>query len=177
MCPACQTKFPICIVTGRPLMDLSSVWTCKKCHHRAYEQVSIASTFNEHLFSMEVFFEAFLCRFPSLFAGVTFLKYLQQRITEPLFEAQKSLLYSKYGIFFTKYCIVCGFLSLRIVKALNILLKVCVCNFLAKKEIGKKFAHKMLMKLITGHHDETKLSSLPFPSQRVKPLIHFLFIF
>lgn len=37
-CPSCQTKFPICIVTGRPLMDLSSVWTCENCHHRAYEQ-------------------------------------------------------------------------------------------------------------------------------------------
>ena len=37
-CPSCQTKFPICIVTGRPLMDLSSVWTCEMCHHKAYEQ-------------------------------------------------------------------------------------------------------------------------------------------
>ena len=37
-CPSCQTKFPICIVTGRPLMDLNSVWTCQTCHHRAYEQ-------------------------------------------------------------------------------------------------------------------------------------------
>ncbi len=38
VCPSCQTKFPICIMTGRPLMDLSSVWTCDFCHHRAYEQ-------------------------------------------------------------------------------------------------------------------------------------------
>ena len=37
-CPSCQTKFPICIVSGRPLMDLNSVWTCQTCHHRAYEQ-------------------------------------------------------------------------------------------------------------------------------------------
>ena len=37
-CPSCQTKFPICIVTGRPLMDLSSVWTCEMCKHKAYEQ-------------------------------------------------------------------------------------------------------------------------------------------
>ena len=37
-CPSCQTKFPICIVTGRPLMDLSSVWTCEMCRHKAYEQ-------------------------------------------------------------------------------------------------------------------------------------------
>ena len=38
VCPSCGTKFPVCIVTGRPLMDLSSVWTCLTCHHRAYEQ-------------------------------------------------------------------------------------------------------------------------------------------
>merc|ERR1712029_1164662 len=37
-CPSCQAKFPTCIVTGRPLMDLSSAWTCQTCHHRAYEQ-------------------------------------------------------------------------------------------------------------------------------------------
>lgn len=37
-CPSCGTKFPVCIVTGRPLMDLSFLWTCSTCHHRAYEQ-------------------------------------------------------------------------------------------------------------------------------------------
>ena len=37
-CPSCQTKFPICMVSGRPLMDLSSVWVCDTCHHGAYEQ-------------------------------------------------------------------------------------------------------------------------------------------
>ena len=38
VCPSCTTRFPACIVTGRPLMDLSSVWTCSTCHHRASEQ-------------------------------------------------------------------------------------------------------------------------------------------
>lgn len=37
-CPSCQTKFPICIVTGRPIMDLTSAWQCENCKHRAYEQ-------------------------------------------------------------------------------------------------------------------------------------------
>uniref|UniRef100_A0A0K2VJ26 Uncharacterized protein n=3 Tax=Lepeophtheirus salmonis TaxID=72036 RepID=A0A0K2VJ26_LEPSM len=37
-CPSCQTKFPTCIVTGRPLMNLSKVWSCNTCHHQAYEE-------------------------------------------------------------------------------------------------------------------------------------------
>ena len=37
-CPSCSTKFPTCIVTGRPLMDLRTLWTCATCHHRASEQ-------------------------------------------------------------------------------------------------------------------------------------------
>ena len=37
-CPSCSTKFPTCIVTGRPLMDLTSSWACSTCHHRAAEQ-------------------------------------------------------------------------------------------------------------------------------------------
>ena len=32
------TKFPACIVTGRPLMDQRAVWSCGTCHHRAHEQ-------------------------------------------------------------------------------------------------------------------------------------------
>ena len=36
-CPNCDTKFPTCIVTGRPLMDYQ-FWMCGTCKHRAYEQ-------------------------------------------------------------------------------------------------------------------------------------------
>lgn len=37
VCPSCDTKFPICIVTGRPLLDFQ-FWLCPTCKHRAYEQ-------------------------------------------------------------------------------------------------------------------------------------------
>uniref|UniRef100_A0A914X385 WD repeat-containing protein 35 n=1 Tax=Plectus sambesii TaxID=2011161 RepID=A0A914X385_9BILA len=37
VCPSCDTKFPTCIVTGRPLMDYQ-FWLCPVCKHRAYEQ-------------------------------------------------------------------------------------------------------------------------------------------
>ncbi|KAJ7388527.1 WD repeat-containing protein 35 [Desmophyllum pertusum] len=37
VCPNCDTKFPTCIVTGRPLMDYQ-FWMCGTCKHRAYEQ-------------------------------------------------------------------------------------------------------------------------------------------
>ena len=36
-CPRCETQFPTCIVTGRPLMDYQ-FWMCSTCKHRAYEQ-------------------------------------------------------------------------------------------------------------------------------------------
>ncbi|CAH1774582.1 unnamed protein product [Owenia fusiformis] len=36
MCSSCDTKFPTCIVTGRPLMDYQ-FWMCSTCKHRAYE--------------------------------------------------------------------------------------------------------------------------------------------
>ena len=36
VCPNCDTKFPTCIVTGRPLMDYQ-FWMCATCKHRAYE--------------------------------------------------------------------------------------------------------------------------------------------
>ncbi|XP_074656125.1 WD repeat-containing protein 35-like isoform X2 [Tubulanus polymorphus] len=35
-CPNCDTKFPLCIVTGRPLLDYQ-FWMCPQCKHRAYE--------------------------------------------------------------------------------------------------------------------------------------------
>uniref|UniRef100_F1L3D6 WD repeat-containing protein 35 n=1 Tax=Ascaris suum TaxID=6253 RepID=F1L3D6_ASCSU len=37
MCPKCDTKFPTCIVSGRPLLDYQ-FWLCPTCKHRAYEQ-------------------------------------------------------------------------------------------------------------------------------------------
>ncbi|KAK3580220.1 hypothetical protein CHS0354_012747 [Potamilus streckersoni] len=35
-CPSCDTKFPTCIVTGRPLLEYQ-FWMCSSCKHRAYE--------------------------------------------------------------------------------------------------------------------------------------------
>ncbi|KAJ8321655.1 hypothetical protein KUTeg_000126 [Tegillarca granosa] len=35
-CPNCDTKFPTCIVTGRPLLEYQ-FWMCSACKHRAYE--------------------------------------------------------------------------------------------------------------------------------------------
>ncbi|XP_063218863.1 WD repeat-containing protein 35 isoform X3 [Bacillus rossius redtenbacheri] len=37
VCPNCGVHFPICLVTGRPLMDMSSVWMCNVCKHYAGE--------------------------------------------------------------------------------------------------------------------------------------------
>ncbi|XP_022083410.1 WD repeat-containing protein 35-like [Acanthaster planci] len=43
-CPQCDTKFPTCIVTGRPIMD-NLFWMCDTCKHRAYEgEIRTAST-------------------------------------------------------------------------------------------------------------------------------------
>ncbi|KAL5015359.1 hypothetical protein ScPMuIL_009629 [Solemya velum] len=36
VCPSCDTKFPTCIVTGRPLLEYQ-FWMCSSCKHRAYE--------------------------------------------------------------------------------------------------------------------------------------------
>nr|XP_054760120.1 WD repeat-containing protein 35-like [Lytechinus pictus] len=36
LCVHCDTKFPTCIVTGRPLLDYQ-FWMCSTCKHRAYE--------------------------------------------------------------------------------------------------------------------------------------------
>ncbi|KAK0405878.1 hypothetical protein QR680_018247 [Steinernema hermaphroditum] len=36
-CPSCDTKFPVCIVSGRPLFDYQ-FWLCPSCKHRAYEK-------------------------------------------------------------------------------------------------------------------------------------------
>uniref|UniRef100_A0AC35FT61 WD repeat-containing protein 35 n=1 Tax=Panagrolaimus sp. PS1159 TaxID=55785 RepID=A0AC35FT61_9BILA len=39
VCPnaSCNTRFPICIASGRPLLDYQ-FWLCPSCKHRAYEQ-------------------------------------------------------------------------------------------------------------------------------------------
>ncbi|KAG5344860.1 WDR35 protein, partial [Acromyrmex heyeri] len=38
-CPNCSTRFPACIVSGKPLMDLSIAWICTVCrHHVATER-------------------------------------------------------------------------------------------------------------------------------------------
>ncbi|XP_015110553.1 WD repeat-containing protein 35 [Diachasma alloeum] len=34
-CPNCATRFPACVVTGRPLMDLTNAWICTVCRHHA----------------------------------------------------------------------------------------------------------------------------------------------
>uniref|UniRef100_A0A1I7Y670 WD_REPEATS_REGION domain-containing protein n=1 Tax=Steinernema glaseri TaxID=37863 RepID=A0A1I7Y670_9BILA len=36
-CPSCDTKFPVCIVSGKPLFDYQ-FWLCPSCKHRAYEK-------------------------------------------------------------------------------------------------------------------------------------------
>ncbi|XP_070516916.1 WD repeat-containing protein 35 isoform X2 [Cardiocondyla obscurior] len=39
VCPNCSTKFPACIVSGKPLTDLSIAWICTVCrHHVATER-------------------------------------------------------------------------------------------------------------------------------------------
>lgn len=38
-CPNCMTRFPPCIMSGKPLMDLSNAWICTVCrHHVATER-------------------------------------------------------------------------------------------------------------------------------------------
>ncbi|XP_043251348.1 WD repeat-containing protein 35 [Colletes gigas] len=32
-CPNCMTRFPPCIISGKPLMDLSNAWICTVCRH------------------------------------------------------------------------------------------------------------------------------------------------
>ncbi|XP_071111924.1 WD repeat-containing protein 35-like isoform X1 [Haliotis cracherodii] len=43
-CPSCDTKFPTCIVTGRPIMEYE-YWLCSSCKHRAIQtEISQKST-------------------------------------------------------------------------------------------------------------------------------------
>ncbi|KAF6214979.1 hypothetical protein GE061_009727 [Apolygus lucorum] len=42
VCPGCESRYPVCIVTGRPLMNLTSAWTCKSCKHSAsYSDIGV----------------------------------------------------------------------------------------------------------------------------------------
>ncbi|KAI1284858.1 WD repeat-containing protein 35 [Halotydeus destructor] len=34
-CPSCNTKFPICMASGRPIMDPKQQWTCSRCSHHS----------------------------------------------------------------------------------------------------------------------------------------------
>lgn len=34
-CPNCKTKFPICVITGTPLLNDANTWTCGTCRHKA----------------------------------------------------------------------------------------------------------------------------------------------
>ncbi|XP_076333007.1 intraflagellar transport protein Oseg4 isoform X2 [Tachypleus tridentatus] len=38
ICPSCNTRFPICVATGRPIMDTSQKWTCSRCKRHAHKQ-------------------------------------------------------------------------------------------------------------------------------------------
>ncbi|XP_014248010.1 WD repeat-containing protein 35 isoform X2 [Cimex lectularius] len=42
VCQGCETRYPVCIVTGRPLLNLTSAWTCKSCKHSAgYSDIGV----------------------------------------------------------------------------------------------------------------------------------------
>ncbi|XP_015518531.1 WD repeat-containing protein 35 [Neodiprion lecontei] len=34
-CPNCATRFPGCVISGKPLMDLANAWVCSVCRHHA----------------------------------------------------------------------------------------------------------------------------------------------
>uniref|UniRef100_A0A915KVF2 Uncharacterized protein n=1 Tax=Romanomermis culicivorax TaxID=13658 RepID=A0A915KVF2_ROMCU len=44
MCPNCETKFPTCVASGRPLMAYQ-FWLCPICKHRAYESEIVTHKF------------------------------------------------------------------------------------------------------------------------------------
>ncbi|GFS41807.1 WD repeat-containing protein 35 [Trichonephila inaurata madagascariensis] len=37
-CPNCNLNFPVCVASGRPIMNPSLQWTCLQCHHSAFKQ-------------------------------------------------------------------------------------------------------------------------------------------
>lgn len=42
-CPNCATRFPACVVSGKPLMDLSAAWICTVCRHHAATERDIVN--------------------------------------------------------------------------------------------------------------------------------------
>lgn len=42
-CPNCATRFPACVVSGKPLMDLSGAWVCNVCRHHAATERDIVN--------------------------------------------------------------------------------------------------------------------------------------
>ncbi|KAF8790747.1 WD repeat-containing protein 35 [Argiope bruennichi] len=43
-CPNCTLSFPICVASGRPIMNPSLQWTCLQCHHSAFKQEMLTRT-------------------------------------------------------------------------------------------------------------------------------------
>jgi WD repeat-containing protein 35 len=37
-CSSCNTSFSSCILTGRPIRDISTAWSCKRCNHFALKE-------------------------------------------------------------------------------------------------------------------------------------------
>ena len=35
VCPSCNTRFPTCVATGKPIVSENKEWTCDRCHHSA----------------------------------------------------------------------------------------------------------------------------------------------
>ncbi|XP_048515413.1 WD repeat-containing protein 35 isoform X2 [Athalia rosae] len=42
-CPNCATRFPGCVITGKPLMDISHGWICTVCRHHAATEHDIVN--------------------------------------------------------------------------------------------------------------------------------------
>lgn len=42
-CPNCTTRFPPCILSGKPLMDLSGAWICTVCCHYVATERDVVS--------------------------------------------------------------------------------------------------------------------------------------
>ncbi|XP_023244868.1 WD repeat-containing protein 35 [Copidosoma floridanum] len=43
VCPNCDSSFPACIVSGRPLMDQAAAWLCVVCKHRATSERDVVN--------------------------------------------------------------------------------------------------------------------------------------
>ncbi|CAL1291163.1 unnamed protein product [Larinioides sclopetarius] len=43
-CPNCSLIFPVCVASGRPIMNPSLQWTCLQCHHSAFKQEMLTRT-------------------------------------------------------------------------------------------------------------------------------------